>query len=54
MDVLFVNARVCTPFELRGAAVLTHAGRVEGLFDHIDPPAEVRVIGCVFSVQLLV
>ena len=44
MDVLFVNARVCTPFELRGAAVLTHAGRVEGLFDHIDPPAEVRVI----------
>ena len=44
MDTLFVNARVCTPFELRDACVLTRDGVIEGVFDHIDPPAGARVI----------
>ena len=44
MDLLFINARVCTPFALRDAAVLVRGGRIEGLFDHIDPPADARVI----------
>ena len=44
MDVLFVNARVCTPFELRDGAVLVRGGRIEGVFDHVQPPEGVRVI----------
>ncbi len=44
MDVLFVNARVCTPFELRDAAVLVRDGVIEGVFDHIEPPEGARVI----------
>ena len=44
MDVLFVNARVCTPFELRDGAVLVRGGRIEGVFDHVQPPDGVRVI----------
>ena len=44
MDVVFLNARVCTPFELRDAAVLARDGRIEGVFGHIEPPAGARVI----------
>lgn len=44
MDVLFVNARVCTPFELRDTAVLVRGGRIEAIADHIDPPKAARVI----------
>ena len=44
MDILFINARVCTPFELRDAAVLVRDGMIEGVFDHIDPPGGARVI----------
>ncbi|MBR4726850.1 MAG: amidohydrolase family protein [Clostridia bacterium] len=44
MDILFVNARVCTPYELRDAAVLVRGGVIEGVFDHLDAPAGARVI----------
>ena len=44
MDVLFVNARVCTPFELRDGAVLVRGGRIEGVFDHVQAPEGARVI----------
>ena len=44
MDILFTNARVCTPFELRSGAVLTRDGKIEGIFDHIEPPEGTRVI----------
>ena len=44
MDYLFLNARVCTPYELTGGAVLVRDGVIEGVFDHIDPPEGARVI----------
>ncbi len=44
MDYLFLNVRVCTPYELTGGAVLVRDGVIEGVFDHIDPPEGARVI----------
>ena len=44
MDYLFLNARVCTPFELRDGAMLVRGGVIEGVFDHIDPPEGARII----------
>ncbi len=44
MDILFINARICTPFELREGAVLVRGGRIEGIFDHVEAPEGARVI----------
>ena len=37
MDTLFLNARVCTPFELRDGAVLVRDGIIEGVLAAFKP-----------------
>lgn len=44
MDYLFINARICTPYRLRDAAVLVRGGRIEAVGEHIEPGEHTRVI----------
>lgn len=44
MDYLFKNARICTPYILKDAAVLVRGGRIEEVGAHIEPGEGTRVI----------